>query len=265
MIKKYYEHIAYLEDDYEDPNEVLEIVGLPSGLYFEILRKKYNESNISSVVNWSEKYKCYVYRDKDYSKIMQLLDYETPPLTDNNTFTVSKLKEFKIENYKITKDGVIVYGDVNIKYLTYKRLPIKFYKILGDFIINTGILENLDNCPEYVEGNFDCSYNNLKLLTNGPRVVKLKYNCSHNYLENLYGSPVEVNDFDCSHNKLTNLLYGPSIATGDFNCSFNSIKNLKEAPISVLGVFNFSDNKITTLKGMPRDVKRVIKNNNPIF
>ena len=60
------------EDDFNDPNEVLEIVGLPSGEYTEIKRILYT-SEVQKLVNWSQKSGCYVYRDKDRDKVMKLI------------------------------------------------------------------------------------------------------------------------------------------------------------------------------------------------
>ncbi len=71
MIKSFNEHIGYLEDEY-DPEEIMELVGLPSGLYFQIKRREH--SKVQQLVNWSERLNSYVYRDKDYTKILYLLD-----------------------------------------------------------------------------------------------------------------------------------------------------------------------------------------------
>lgn len=65
------EHIAYLDDEY-DPDETLELVGLPSGQYFTIKRRQH--SKIQMLVNWSDRLQTYVFRDKDYNKILFLLD-----------------------------------------------------------------------------------------------------------------------------------------------------------------------------------------------
>lgn len=70
MIKKYLEHIAF-DDDY-DPEEIIELFGLPSGIYLETKRK--NHSKIQQICNWSERLNTYTFKDKDYSKILHLSD-----------------------------------------------------------------------------------------------------------------------------------------------------------------------------------------------
>ena len=39
MIKNYLEHISYPDYDEYDPDEIIELVGLPSGVFFETKRK----------------------------------------------------------------------------------------------------------------------------------------------------------------------------------------------------------------------------------
>ena len=263
MIRKYNEHIAYLDDgDDYDPNEILEVVGIPSGLYFEIKRKSY--TNVQEWVNWSEKYQCYIYRDKDYDKVMGLLGLTSPAPTDNNEFIASKIESLGINcSYKITKGGLIVFGNVFIKKGNFEKLPIKFKEVHGDFRINTGFLKTLEGCPEKVDGDFDVSYNQLINLKGGPKVVSGEYDCSHNYIKNLIGSPMECDSFNCSYNDLMTLIYCPSTIINNFNCSQNYILNLKDAPISVGKTFDCSFNKIESLKGLPMDIKRLVTKNNP--
>jgi len=87
MILKFNEHIARenyettgFNDSNDDSNETLELVGLPSGEYFTITRKQYNrDPRLSQLINWSERLKCYAYRDKDRNKILYLLDIGPVP------------------------------------------------------------------------------------------------------------------------------------------------------------------------------------------
>lgn len=263
MIKKYNEHIAYLDDgDEYDPNEILEVVGIPSGLYFEIKRKSY--TNVQEWVNWSEKYQCYIYRDKDYDKIMGLLGLSSPAPTDNNEYIASKIESLGITgSYKITNGKVTVFGNVFIKKGSFDKLPVKFKEVRGDFRINIGGLKTLENCPEKVYGDFDVSYNELINLKGGPKVVTGGYDCSHNFIGSLIGAPMESDSFDCSYNDLTSLIYCPSTVINNFNCSQNYISTLKDAPLTVGGSFDCSFNRIENLKGLPMDIKKLRTRNNP--
>jgi hypothetical protein len=67
------EHIHYLMDDYdEEEDEKMDVVGLPSGTYFEMKKSEYTKM-LQTYINWSEKLKCYVYRDKDEDQIKYFL------------------------------------------------------------------------------------------------------------------------------------------------------------------------------------------------
>lgn len=263
MIKKYNEHIAYLENDDADPNEILDVVGIPSGLYYGVKRKNY--SKIESRCSWSNTYKCYVYRDKDLELIQKQLGLIGDNLTDNETFLLSELKKMKIENYQITNnEEVIVFDDVIVEYYSGKRLPFKFGKIHGNFKFVHGGLETLDNCPDIVLGDFNVSFNRLCNLDGGPSRCHGIYNCSHNNLTSLRGSPKETLSFNCSYNELESLTYGPFSVRTNFNCSHNQLKDLRYSPNGVDGDFDCSYNKITDFSGVPRNCKNVISLNQKI-
>jgi len=261
MIKKYNEHIAYLDDEY-DPEEIMELVGLPSGLYFEIKRK--DHSKVQQFVNWSERLETYVYRDKDYAKIMFLLDKQDDTSVSGSIEMETQLRKLKIDKYRIINNKVNIFGDVVLQHQTFTSFPFPINTVTGDFKIINSALETLDNCPQKIGGEFDCSYNKLKSLKGGPKSVKGLYNCSHNSIVSLYGAPMEVWSFNCSYNKLRSLMYSPSYASQDFNCSHNLITNIIEAPLVVNETFDCSYNEIMSLNGLPKDVKKVISEHNKL-
>jgi len=267
MIRTFLEHIAYLDDDGfdYDPDEILPLVGLPSGEYMEIKRKNYGK--IQRIANWSERLNAYTFRDKDYKKLLYLLDLPAPKekikVVDKETYIAKKLAEMKIYSFKIDKDTetVSVNGDVDLKYQTFKKLPFKFFEVTGDFRMIHGCLETLEGFPHKVGGMFDVSYNFLKDLKGGPGQVGSIYVCSHNYLTSLVGAPVEAISFDCSHNKLENLKGAPKFVSNNFHCSHNNIKNIREAPVVVKGMFDCRFNDIKDFKGLPLEAKLVLKEN----
>lgn len=93
-----------------------------------------------------------------------------------------------------------------------------------------------------VEGDIDCSNNNLTELTKLPDTVK-SLNCSMNKLTSLSFMPRKINgDFDCSNNDLTNIdILLDVTVTGDFDCSYNPIEdfNIKYGELNVNGDFKF--------------------------
>ena len=90
---------------------------------------------------------------------------------------------------------------------------------------------NLKGAPEEVEGNFDCSRNDLQSLEGAPKKVRGSFYCSQNRLTTLKGSPYTVGeDFYCYSNLIVSLEGAPEEVGGEFNCESNPIKSLKGIP-----------------------------------
>jgi len=69
----------------------------------------------------------------------------------------------------IGADGIInVEGDVNISGSFYRRLPVRFGKVDGDFLAHFSDLETLEGAPKEVTGLFDVTSCNLRSLEGGP-------------------------------------------------------------------------------------------------
>lgn len=80
---------------------------------------------------------------------------------------------------------VDVNGSVNLQDIGLKKLPFKF---------------------NYINGYFDCSFNNLISLKNSPNMTVSDFNCSDNHLSSLKDAPIQVNgDFLCERNGLQTL------------------------------------------------------------
>lgn len=103
-----------------------------------------------------------------------------------------------------------------------KKLDCTIEKVNGEFNISRTDIENLEGCPEYVGGDFDCSDNTkLTNLIGSPEYVGGNYICSDTSITSLEGSPEYVpGDFDCSKCiGLTNLNGSPEEVRGNFICS----------------------------------------------
>jgi len=262
-LKKYNEHIHYLtdEDDADyNPDEIIELVGMPSGMYFTITRKEF-KPKLKEFVNWSVNLQMYVYRDKDYSKVMYILDKELSTVNSND---YTYLENWGITDFLISKNKVFVDGNVIIKSETFTKLPFEFEEVSGDFTVIFSNLQTLENCPKIVDGNFIVKQNKLKTLDGGPIYIGKDYDCSSNYLTTLKGSPQKVRNFNCCNNNLKTLKGCPMYIEGDFNCSHNYLSTLKDGPISCKGTFDFQDNIVNSLDGIPFHVKSIISKNNPI-
>ena len=89
-----------------------------------------------------------------------------------------------------------------------------------------------------VNGDFDCSYNDLISLEGAPEVVDGRFNCYHTKITSLEGAPKVVGgDFDCRNTKITSLEGAPKVVGGDFNCNGTKITSLEGAPEEIGGYF----------------------------
>lgn len=128
------------------------------------------------------------------------------------------LKIHNVSNYEIQNDltvdvnsGVYLnYMKVNDPYSYYfepiASLPVRFGRVMGDFIICDNELSTLTGCPTFVEGDFDCSNNNLTSLIDSPLEVLEHFSCEHNNLNSLTGAPKIIGaGFSCFANPLEEL------------------------------------------------------------
>ncbi len=116
----------------------------------------------------------------------------------------------KITNYKINDDGSIdVNGNVEFSLKYHSKIPIKFNKVTGYFIISYS------------------KYTKLQSLENSPREVGRYFNCSNLQLQSLKGSPDYIGEhFLCYNNNLTTLNYYPKFVGGKFECVNNPLESL---------------------------------------
>jgi len=110
----------------------------------------------------------------------------------------------------------------------------------------------------YVNGDFDCSGNDLTSLEGAPRKVD-NFNCSGNLLTSLEGGPDIVcrGGYKCSKNNLTSLK-GLARATGEsyrgleIDCSGNKLKSLETiGDTERISEFICRKNEIISLDGAP--------------
>jgi hypothetical protein len=110
------------------------------------------------------------------------------------------------KDWEITHGGYVdIFTDCRIVAKgELSRLPVKFGLIDGDFSVYGLGLETLENCPDVVNGSFDCSHNKLKDLLDAPETVAGEFYCTHNPLRSLHGC-VDYTEIDCRNCNLTKL------------------------------------------------------------
>lgn len=137
---------------------------------------------------------------------------------DRKQFITQFCNKF-IDNYKINKDfSVDVDGDVDLINFGFKKLPINF---------------------NYVSGDFKCNINELITLEGSPRIVGGSFMCNNNKLTSLIGAPLEVREgFFCGSNQLTSLEGISKMGTSSIvGCDNNNIYTLKHYPFEARSVW----------------------------
>lgn len=153
--------------------------------------------------------------------------------TDPKKIEIIKLcKQYSIKNYTINDDySIDVDGDVNLSGFALTKIPIKFNIVKGYFICNGNRLENLENSPRRVMGNFFCinQYGNLKSLKGAPEYVGYNFDCHDNEaLTEFYFPEIGYG---------LNLEYTKLYTIQDINFTFNSCW-LSNTPVwSILRLF----------------------------
>ncbi len=151
---------------------------------------------------------------------------------------VNWLEAYKIKNYEIVTNDkygwvVDVQNDVFLSNMNLEYIPMKF---------------------NIVEGNFDCSRNNLRTLIFAPSKC-INFDCTETNLISLEGCPSEIEgDFDCGHNALASLENGPVKVGGAYRCAYNRLKSLKGVPRFIKEDFACSSNPLKSLMFGPKSV-----------
>lgn len=138
------------------------------------------------------------------------------------------LEAYQIENYNINPDlSVNVYGDVNLSNMRFEDddIKVKFKVVEGNFNISKNKLTNLEFCPKYVFGDFDCSENkSLLFLKGSPIQVGRDFICNDSNIMNIEDSPKEVGrDFIVQKNNLVSLKGFPETIGRDFYVDGNKL------------------------------------------
>lgn len=159
------------------------------------------------------------------------------------------LKKQRVQNFKILPDNSVdVDGDVRLANAleTYKKLPISFNEVKGDFDISDNELISLEGSPKKVGGDFLAHKNELTSLKGAPKEVGKNFIVLKNNIKSLEHSPYLVNeDYICSHNPLNNLeglihvggniftsVYIPTLKFKEF--SYHSLMTYKYSGIEII-------------------------------
>ena len=98
-------------------------------------------------------------------------------------------EKYGIQNYTINPDGSIDVDD-HVSFPGKKglsKIPLKFNKVLGKFLLGGNELTSLEGSPKWVGQDFLCFNNYLTDLKGGPEYVGRDFFCHSNLLTSLEG------------------------------------------------------------------------------
>ncbi len=192
----------------------------------------------AKILNWLESH------DYQYEKNIKNNSYEFIDIHDKEN--KSLLNEWIKKNHlpsdyfdKLKTEGhqyiMNVKQNIGISFKYLTEIPIQFF---------------------HIDGDFDCSDNNLISLKGSPLYVGRNFYCCHNQLKSLeYCPQFIVHNFDCSKNLLTSLEYGPQIVGGHFVCDHNQLISLDHFPeIITKGVYLQNNEKLLKYKSQSNEL-----------
>ncbi len=89
--------------------------------------------------------------------------------------------------WALNENGKVdVGGDVKMNDMNLTEIPVKFGRVDGNFDCSNNNLKTLKNCPDYVGGDFRCNFNKLTSLEFYPTSIDGKFDCYKNNLTNYF-------------------------------------------------------------------------------
>ena len=180
--------------------------------------------------------------------------------TDGNVSNAAIKNIYNKEKIRVDELGVNVRklfnGSIYLSNADLYFLPnLEDLVVEGDFNCSYNDIQSLKGSPRKVNGFFECSENRLQSLKGAPQKVSGGFFCRNNQLQSLEGAPQEVGrNFDCCYNQLQSLKGAPQKVGDDFDCNDNQLQSLEGAPQEVGGGFYCGNNQLQSLKGSPQKV-----------
>jgi hypothetical protein len=178
-------------------------------------------------------------------------------------FEVFDIQKFEQEDGKFTYNGDVSFDGYELKIFNMVspfsqtiRIPIKIHKVNGNVHVTRQALTTLENMPEIVTGDFNCSHNNLQNLNGLPKEIGGNLNISFNKIKVLKNIQSDIKgNFICSNNQIESLNGSPTYVRGNFDCSSNLLDDLQGSSLQVFGDMNCINNELNSLRGAPDEVQ----------
>lgn len=96
------------------------------------------------------------------------------------------LNQYHIKNYELIEDEeydyvVNVNTTVDLFNKNLKSINVKFNEVNGNFDCSHNDLISLEGCPEIVKNSFNCKNNVLETLNGCPKIVNDDYYCNNSH------------------------------------------------------------------------------------
>ena len=166
-------------------------------------------------------------------------------------------EQYNITNYVINSDlSIDVDGDVVISNMFLTKIPIRFNRVNGDFNCSYNNLTDLKGFPRYIGGDIFLYDNKLTSLDGITDRIEKKLDIGKNSLTSLKGCPKWIGGhFICNDNLLSSLEFSPDYVGGSFYCSRNGLTDLVGSPKQVGGIFFCVNNPgLINLKGVSEKI-----------
>ena len=158
------------------------------------------------------------------------------PIKDVQLNTLEELMEYigvPTKNYKVLSSGMVdVMGySVNLSDMNLEIVPIRFNLVDGDFDCSRNNLRNINNFPIDITGSLNISGNknvNFSLMKTDNSVYK--------------GCPIKVKHFWAYTANLKSLKGCPKYCLGAFNVSYNKLTSLEYFPKFIGGLCSVNNN-----------------------
>ena len=172
-----------------------------------------------------------------------------------------------LKRIKINNEGLVDFDGEIILNVREDRLPIKFGKVNGPFVIYSKTMTTLEGSPHTCESFRVNEELPIENLIGCPKFVNDVFWVAGTPITSLEGSPETVYHFNCSETLINTLEGGPRYVKsaygtelgGIFNCSNTPITNLVGSPEVIEGPLIISQTNLTSLEGIPKRVEYIVE------
>ena len=138
------------------------------------------------------------------------------------------------------------------------KLPIKFGKVDISFLVTNCGLTTLENCPDIINGSFDCSDNPLTSLIGAPQIVTDHCDMANCGIKSCHGIPKNAKSYNLKNNEIESLEGLHSNQCEYIDLQGNRLDNLQHCPNTAYLFIQHQKQPIKSLEGIPSGVEYIM-------